>query len=450
MPSHGLQDMMGVAAGTAMAFLIVWCVVDYSRLLAYRGSGLSSAVILLLLVMAAEIACLFPCSGLSCDLNVYREWAFRLAQRGPALFYAPGYEYHWEYPPASMYPLWVAGVAGRLLHLSRTPLRLLIQIPPVVTNVLLAETLFVFLRKSGFSRAKCWTGTVVIALNPALLFDTVIWGQSDAIVTLLMWLAALFVLESKYELGAALAAVALLTKPHALLLIPLLALWALWHARPARWATAMIVFLAAIMIVTAPFQGSHPLDWLPRFYLRSLQSFRETSVNAFNFMALTGGLRQPDATVLIMGLSYFDLGILLSSCALMLSFYLLWRSRTPRMLMLAIFIALFGNFLFAPRMHERYLYPALVFFVPAILDSPFLTGAFVLITINWLFNLDYVFNALRTTQYLLPHDPIAMISSAFNVLGFGAIATYIAFADFITTESFATTDMIHDHSVAID
>lgn len=68
-------------------------------------------------------------------------------------------------------------------------------------------------------------------------------------------------------------------------------------------------------------------------------------------------------------------------------------------------------------------------FAPAILDSPFLTGAFVLITVNWLFNLDYVFQVLRTTQHLPPHDPVAMVSSAFNVLGFGAIVTYVAFAD---------------------
>jgi dolichyl-phosphate-mannose-protein mannosyltransferase len=119
----------------------------------------------------------------------------------------------------------------------------------------------------------------------------------------------------------------------------------------------------------------------------------------------------------------------LSSCVLILSLYFLWRSRTPGTLMLAIFIALLGNFLFSPRMHERYLYPALVFFIPAILDSPFLTGAFVLITINWLFNLNYVFQVLRTTQYLPSHDPLAMVSSAFNVLVFGAIITYVAFDD---------------------
>jgi hypothetical protein len=182
--------VMGVVAGTALAFLIIWCLVDYSRPLAYRGSGLSSVVVLLLLLMAVEIACLFPCSGLAFDLNVYREWALRLAHKSPAHFYAPGYAYHWEYPPASMYPLWLAGVAGGVLHLSRTHLRLFIEIPAVVSNILLAETLFVFLRKSGFSNVRCWTGTALIALNPALLFDTIVWGQSDAIVTLLMWLAA--------------------------------------------------------------------------------------------------------------------------------------------------------------------------------------------------------------------------------------------------------------------
>ena len=417
--------ILGIAAGCALALLIAWCAIDYSRPLMYRGGGLGAVSLVLALIMAVEIAALFHFPGFQNDLNAYRTWALKLAQGGPASFYPPGRGYAGEYPPTSMYPLWLSGAIGAALHLSHDRLRLPIEIPPVLMSFLLAETLFVFLRRLGLGRTKCWIGTMLVALNPALIFDTVVWGQTDAIVTLLMWLMVLMVLDGQYELGAAMAAAAVLAKPHPLLLIPGLALWVLWYARPLRWLTAAASGAAAIVILTAPFQAGRPLDWLPRFYEASLNAFRETSLNAFNFMALTGGLRQTEAGG-FMGLSFFDLGMALSTSVLLFSLYLLWRSRSQRTLMLAAFIALFGNFIFAPRMHERYLFPALIFLAPAALEQPFMMGVFAALTLSCLFNLDYVLNALRTIQYLPAHDPAAMAASAFNVILFGAAATHAA------------------------
>lgn len=51
--------MLGVASGCAFALLVVWCVMDYSRPVMYRGSGLVVVSIVLTLVMAAEIAAPF-------------------------------------------------------------------------------------------------------------------------------------------------------------------------------------------------------------------------------------------------------------------------------------------------------------------------------------------------------------------------------------------------------
>ncbi|HJU28864.1 MAG TPA: glycosyltransferase 87 family protein, partial [Candidatus Binataceae bacterium] len=319
--------IVGIAAGCAFAFLIVWCVIVYSRPLMYRGGDLGATSLVLALVMAAEVGALFHFPGYQNDLNAYRDWALRLVAAGPAGFYPSGRGYHGEYPPASMYPLWLSGAIGSALHLSWERLRLPIEIVPVVASFLLAETLFVFLRRSGFSRAKCWTGAMLAALNPGMAFETVVWGQTDAIVTLLMWLMVLMTLDGEYEFGAAMAAAALMTKPHPLLILPMLVLWGFWHARPIRWLTAAGSFMAAIVILAAPFQVGHPLDWLPRFYNESLAAFRETSLNAFNFMALAGGLRQSE-TGGFMGVTYFEIGMGLAACVLLFSVYLLWRSRS--------------------------------------------------------------------------------------------------------------------------
>jgi len=213
--------ILGIAAGCAFALLVAWCVIDYSRPLMYRGGGLGAVSLVLAAVMAAEVAALFYFPGLHFDLNAYRAWALKLVHGGPANFYPPGNGYTLEYPPAAMYPLWLSGAVGAALHLSWEKLRLPIEIPPIVMSFLLAETLFVFLRRTGFSRAKSWAGAMLAALNPALTFDTVVWGQTDAIVTLLMLLMVVIALDGQYELAAALAATAVMTKPHPLLLLPM-------------------------------------------------------------------------------------------------------------------------------------------------------------------------------------------------------------------------------------
>jgi hypothetical protein len=54
---------------------------------------------------------------------------------------------------------------------------------------------------------------LMVALNPALLFDTVVWGQSDSVLALVMWLAVLATLSGEYEISWALTALAVLIKP---------------------------------------------------------------------------------------------------------------------------------------------------------------------------------------------------------------------------------------------
>ena len=48
-----------------------------------------------------------PHFGYQTDLGTYKAWALRLADRGPADFYAPNY--FCDYPPGYLYILWLLG-----------------------------------------------------------------------------------------------------------------------------------------------------------------------------------------------------------------------------------------------------------------------------------------------------------------------------------------------------
>jgi len=85
----------------------------------------------------------------------------------------------------------------------------------------------------------------------------------------------------------------------------------------------------------------------------------------------------------------------------------------------ASFIAIFGFFMVAPRMHERYLYPALALVVPLALEAPEMLAVFVILTITCLINLAYVLHTLNTVVFLDSRDTLAMVTSALNVVALG-------------------------------
>ena len=61
---------------------------------------------------------------------------------------------------------------------------------------------------------------LMVALNPPLVFDTVIWGQSDSVMTFVTLLSIVSLLSEQYEIAWGLAAIAVLVKPQGLMMFP--------------------------------------------------------------------------------------------------------------------------------------------------------------------------------------------------------------------------------------
>jgi predicted membrane-bound dolichyl-phosphate-mannose-protein mannosyltransferase len=346
----------------------------------------------------------------------------RLVDVGPAGTYQPGY--FLDYPPGYLYALWTAGSLAHAIGASGDTLRLIVEAPALLADLVLAILIFAMIRRSELPPKLAWIGMILFALNPALLFDTLAWGQSDSIPALLMLLSMAMVLEDEYELGWGIAAMAALVKPQALMFLPVLGWWTLLRASITQWITSATVFLIVGVLLILPFQlGQSSWTWIFSLYGSTAAYYHETSVNAFNFMALVGGLRQADSMT-VMGVSYFIIGMSLLSVLFLWIFYLIWRKQTPERLNLGILLALFGSFMFAPRMHERYLYPALVFLIPLVVETPILGVVLAAISVTFLVNLADVMHILEAKIFFSTHDPLAMVLSTINVIAFAALAAY--------------------------
>jgi len=413
---------IGILTGTVLIALVAYALYLYLKpLLVARDSGLLWAAVLLLAIGILKIAFVPFFPGLGIDVGSYEAWSARLVDVGPAGTYTPGY--FLDYPPGYLYALWAAGSLARAIGATGDAMRLIVEGPALFADFVLALLLFAMIRRSGRPQM-AWVGMLLFALNPALLFDTLGWGQSDSVPALLMLLSMAMVLDGEYEFSWALAAMAALVKPQALMFLPVLGLWTLLHGRVVQWAASAVVFLTVGFLLILPFQlGQDSWRWIFSLYGSTAAYYHETSVNAFNFMALIGGLRAPDATT-VLGVSFFTIGMSLVALLYLWIVYLIWQEPSPKRLNLAVVLALFGSFMFAPRMHERYLYPALVFLIPLVVETPILGVVLAALSVTYLANLAAVMHILEARTFFSGHDPLAMMVSSINVLAFAALMLY--------------------------
>src|SRR5208282_3180505 len=334
--------LIGIISGFVLFGLVLYQL--YQLLLPFLEEGdqfFTWAMFILVVLYLVKTLALLGFSGFGTDVGSYQAWALQIADMGPAHTYQQGY--FLDYPPGYLYALWIAGIISRAIGAGGDTLRVIVESPALIADFFMCFVVFAYVRRTEH-RHLALIAMLMVALNPALLFDTVIWGQSDSVLTLVMWLAVVATLAGEYEISWALAALSVLIKPQGLMVVPVLGWWLLLEADPATWLRAAIVSIGTFIIGIAPFQIGHEWDWIIKLYSSTAAYYHETSVNAFNFLALIGGLRQADSETFA-GVSYFALGMSLLVPLYGFIAWILWRGRTPTRLMFASFIAIFGFFM---------------------------------------------------------------------------------------------------------
>ncbi len=420
-PDTPSGKLPGFVSGAILIALVGYALYDYLQpLIDDRDSGLIATLIVLGALAAMKLAVMPFFPGFGPDVGDYQAWGSQIVTSGPAHTYQQGS--FLDYPPGYLYALWVAGSIGRAIGATGDFYRIIMESPAIVADFALALVVYAFMRRGGRPEM-AFIAMLMVALNPALLFDTVVWGQSDSVMTFVILLSIGLIICKQYEIGWALAAIAVLVKPQGLMMLPVLGVWTLLEADFATWIGSGVAMIAVAIICIAPFQIGHEWNWIIKLYTSTAAYYHETSVNAFNLMALLGGLRQSDSDTLA-GISYFALGMSLLVPLYGFVAWILWTGRTPTRLLFASFVAIFGFFMVAPRMHERYMYPAIALAVPLALEAPEMMAVFVIISITCFINLAYILHTLNTVVFLNARDGFAMATSALNVVALGLTVYY--------------------------
>ncbi len=414
--------ILGYIAGLTATVLVGYAIYLYLKpILDKPDSGLFYALLTLTAIWLVKEMVLPLLPGFGIDVGTYQAWAGRMVEVGPARMYQEGY--FLDYPPGYLYALWFVGAIGGLAGVGGEAFRQMTESPALVADFLLALVAFAYVRRSA-SLTLSFAAMLMVALNPGMLFESVVWGQSDSVSALMMFLCVISVIDGEFELGWALAALGFLVKPQVLLFLPVLGLWTLVKGTFDQWWRGALAFVAAAIITVAPFQLAHSWNWLPSLYVSTTSYYHETSVNAFNLIALVAGLRAPDTTT-VLGISCFTLGMTLLAGVYAFIAWILWRKPSVQNFFYCSFLVVFGSFMLAPRMHERYMYPCLVFLIPIALENPMMLGVFAATSVTLLCNLAYVKKVLESPKVFMDaRDSFAMVISAINLVALGVAAGY--------------------------
>lgn len=253
------------------------------------------------------------------------------------------------------------------------------------------------------------------ALNPAIIYVSVYWAQVDSIHTLWMLAALLAALAGRWGWSGLLMGLALLTKLHAMALLPLLLVLAWRHSRRAVvWSVVALGGTLALGLLPFLFNGA--LDNVLAVYFGAVGFYPKLSVNAFNgwlFLQIIAAQvfdREILDTARLVGpitLRWVGLGLLGGY-----TFLLLWRlwghlepgstgiakseagsgrvwltSAARLLVFFSAGLLVFGFFSLATEMHERYGLPALAFLALPAARHRHVLVPYLLLTAVFSFNL---------------------------------------------------------------
>lgn len=209
--------------------LIVSCIFIVACVtLALRRSGDYKSGLPLFLAAAAAavairifIAANYP--GYAIDMLCFRSWAEAMRSHGPSGFYGSlGFA---DYPPGYMYILWAVGSLRNLLGFDALSAEntVLLKLPAIISEVAIAAIVYSIASKEAGKRVGLLCSFLIL-FNPALFFNSSVWGQIDPVFALFIVLCLYWLKKENYLAGAFFFAIALLVKPQAIMFAPVVGL----------------------------------------------------------------------------------------------------------------------------------------------------------------------------------------------------------------------------------
>ena len=185
-----------------------------------------------------------------------------------------------DYPPFNVYIFWIFGTLSKVTSAWGIDAANIVKLAPNIFDMATAALIYFFLRKQ-LSAKQSLIGTALYAFNPAIIFNAAVWGQFDAIYTFFLVISLMLALKSKPKLSAAAFAIAVLTKPQAIAMLPVVAYLILRKNGLKNTLISVAVFAATVFAVILPFDwNGNPITFLSNIYFGAYGGYAYTMINS--------------------------------------------------------------------------------------------------------------------------------------------------------------------------
>ncbi len=297
------------------------------------------------------------------DISANKSWAMSAANNLTNIYSG------WvDYPPFFMYIFFIVGKISAFLGQGQIS-TLLIKMPSIIADLATAYMLFKMAKKH-LGMEMGLLAAAVYAFNPVVFLDSTIWGQVDSFFTMIIVAALMLLMNRKTKLATVLFVVAVLMKPQGIFFFPIIVFELLFvvlikQKNIKEFFLSILYGIGTLILVILPFSFNKSPLWIVDLYMKTAGEYTSAEMNAFNFWGLIGGNFKDATTNTFLNLSYNTWGIIFVILILGFCGFIYWKSKhiaTP------IFVGIIlnaGAFIFATKMHERYMFPVIALLIMA-------------------------------------------------------------------------------------
>lgn len=335
-----------------------------------KNNKKSVCVLIALFFSAFIIRVFLACNyqGFLPDLRCFYNWAQHAFEGGLSNFYSG--DFFADYPPGYIYILYFVGAllsAFKCAYLSAQCL-LIIKFPAIICDLVTGFIIYRYVSKRNTNTAVLLTAFYLF--NPAIVQNSSVWGQVDSVFTLAVTTMCIFLSEKKTIPAYFAFAIGILIKPQTLIFSPLILMGIYENVfkggvkKDIFWKN-LICGLSAIGVMLIAFLP-FGIGKILRLYIKTMSSYPYASVNAYNFWSMLGFNWTPQDTPFLGSITFKSIGTVVIPliCIFSAVIFLKRINSGDRYWITGAFIII-TMFLFSVRMHERYIYPVVLFLIMA-------------------------------------------------------------------------------------
>ena len=358
----------------------------------------------------------YSSEGFTTDLDTFKSWANLANSVGFGQIYHE--DIFLDYPPGYLYVLVFLEKLRLLLGLpmESQAYSLLIKMPSILADLLCGgAVLLLAQRKLGEKSALLLSGAYLFC--PAVFLNSAQWGQADSFCTAILLGSLLLLCQERYIPSAVLYGLSIACKPQMFIFAPLYLFFALKRRRFGMLGLGVLLAVGTLLLTALPFTQDFNFLWLLERYQSTLDYYSFYSVNAYNFWSLIGW----NWKALPAGLAGDALDLLGAVIATVLCGVWVFRAKIRAVVFYCPALLMAAMYAFSVKMHERYLFPALLFLLLSFVftQDKGMLRAFALCAVAHYANVAYVLWQFR--EYYNSYNPNTGLTLALSALQLAAL-----------------------------